>query len=1678
MATGEVTIVAAGKATITATIADSHNYAYATKTSSYNITVTKRTQDISHSPVNATYGDTGLKVYARSDGDGALSYQVLSGNSVTVDENGNLTVLRAGNATVRVTAAETHVYAKGTVDVSVTIKKLTGYAATVTNVNRPYDGTEKPLITVDNSTLDGGTMQYALGTNATTVPTEGWSEDIPTATDIGRYFVWSKFVADENHTTPDPTVATSVTVPYYIERAYENSKVTQAKHDMPYSTTFLYADNIPYTLSEGWYVLTEDASCGNITVSGDVHLVLMDGTTLTVSGSITNNGKLNIYGQNEGNAKLNISGRDAENISGGTLVIHDCEISATETSNYAAISSEDVTIYAGSLSAIAQTGAGIGGGIMKGYNGTVRIYGGSVYTQNSTNPSTGFSVGEGIGAGASASGSGTLILGPGIGLVDGDGFTLVAPSDKEQTVTKRAQVMKTGIAAVLDPVSYRSASYNESTGKVEFTENTVSEYLFMTTSRTTWKNRWIVVDKDVTLTTSVTIEETANLIICDGATLTLDDSCIKLEDGDTLNIYGGAQGTGKLVINGTSYYAGIGCYHAYDVGGTLAIHGCDVTAKGEGYAGTPGIGVKNVTIYAGSVTATGFGGAGIGSKIGFDYNGTVRIYGGDVTAVSQKDDSDAHGSGIGAGARGNDRSTLILGAGIGLVNGKGKTIAEPKNEAQTVTVRKTTMKTGVGTSVAHDPVSYIEKGTEKTCEVYEFFDEDPIKLEDGWYVVSGTVTVSDRISISRDTSIILCDSAELICEKGIMLPKDITLTIYGQTEGTGKLIAESDEYGYAAIGADYGNGFGTFNVYGGQINAKSRSLAIGADNGSGTLYVAGGKLVLSNTMYSRALNVATVTMESGLKMYQSYEPDPEETGDEVNEWEIEHNGFSRNYVTIVSKSAGGLVPDPGMKFVPTVSRLTSDMVEDMESLVDDMPSDFTVIDMEIAQAWDGGGADDAYLIFSIDDGRYLRALHFEFGDNYGWRSFYDVDDLKSYMNDRTQIYYVTGTTQVPDTDDDGGWMVSMRNETITATWLSNETGPDLSKQHTLTITAKSGPVTGEPYEASYSTDTWTLDAPTFTYYCLEDQSDPDSGVKLDGAPRTKGIYCVKATVTFTNRGRSQDYSIKKTFAIGYDVLNITGATLKARDYEAGNTTAEVLSVTFDNANLVRNVDYKVTNVSVENRAGENVPVTVTVKILKGDYFLASSSYQATMTINKIAYTGLTEATYRIMSSEYSYMESNLPIDDSVISEIRITNNYSDYVTIENWGNSYFSAATMTQLDSTDPMPIILHVVSNAYEDFDFTINIVPTDKPIPFFYVNGVPGILTVGKTSDIPDVDKDGDGTLSYSVIPGYEEYIDIDPATGAVTAKKAGTAYFLATVSETDEYAETSRYKMITIVKAQDLEVDSDTDSDTDLDTDSEVDSDTDSEVDSDTDSEVDSDTDSEVDSDSDSEVDSDTDSEVDSDTDSEVDSDSDSESDSDTKTNYDVKVEGNTAKVENVNVKELLENNDNGVVTIDASNLSENITAIVLPNNLLNAISESGIRSLEIKLPTGSIVFDSTALAAIAAQMGTGNVTLSLNIIGIESLSDIQQDAIRNKNPEAIFKIDMIADSQPISSFEGGKATVAVPYEIPEGKNAEDIAVYYIAPDGTFTRMTARYTNGNVEFVTGHFSEYMVTFEHSDR
>ncbi len=144
------------------------------------------------------------------------------------------------------------------------------------------------------------------------------------------------------------------------------------------------------TWSDGWYAVNSNVTIDSlVTVSEAVSLILCDGFTLTVTGSIqlTGSNSLTIYGQNADTGTLTISNvadkqagiGGGNNGAGGTTTIN----------------GGTVTANGGSY------GAGIGGGY-QGAGGTITINGGNV-------TATGGNGGAGIGGGNNGAG-GTITL--------------------------------------------------------------------------------------------------------------------------------------------------------------------------------------------------------------------------------------------------------------------------------------------------------------------------------------------------------------------------------------------------------------------------------------------------------------------------------------------------------------------------------------------------------------------------------------------------------------------------------------------------------------------------------------------------------------------------------------------------------------------------------------------------------------------------------------------------------------------------------------------------------------------------------------------------------------------------------------------------------------------------------------------------------------------------------------------------------------------------------------------------------------------------------------------------------------------------------------------------------------------------------------------------------------------
>lgn len=158
-------------------------------------------------------------------------------------------------------------------------------------------------------------------------------------------------------------------------------------------------------------------------------------------------------------------------------------------------------------------------------------------------------------------------------------------------------------------------------------------------------------------------------------------------------------------------------------------------------------------------------------------------------------------------------------------------------------------------------ISYLDKdGNTQNCEsATEVTSEDTswgTSGNDTWYVVNGDVTIGSaeaiqRVTVYGNVHLILTDGCNLIVNGGIGVGLDSSLTIYGQTAGTGALEARNVGDRNAGIGGGNGGNFsgGAITINGGTITATGGNAGAGIGgggvSGSGYLYDKGGPIIIN-----------------------------------------------------------------------------------------------------------------------------------------------------------------------------------------------------------------------------------------------------------------------------------------------------------------------------------------------------------------------------------------------------------------------------------------------------------------------------------------------------------------------------------------------------------------------------------------------------------------------------------------------------------------------------------------------------------------------------------------------------------------------------------------------------------------------------------------------------------------
>ena len=346
--------------------------------------------------------------------------------------------------------------------------------------------------------------------------------------------------------------------------------------------------------------------------------------------------------------------------------------------------------------------------------------------------------------------------------------------------------------------------------------------------------------------------------------ITINGGVVTAMGGDDGAGIGGGEGgnAGTIIINGGTVKAtggnnsaGIGCGEGETTGkgGSVTINGGTVTAKGgDDGAGIGGgeDGYCTITINGGTVTAySGRQAAAIGGGNNAN-SGDITITGGTVTAIADSDD----GRGIGSGYDTNNSTKIFLGREAAQGNNISVTASSVNGNVElkqklhsdngnfnTGTVPNVPALGGNKTLTPWDGISggftYLDPytGLKTYTGAYSVVTKDTLALYSGWYVVKGSVTISQRVTVNGNVNLVLADNSKLNVKKGITVNIGGTrkLTIWSQSTGDdqGQLTAKDVPEEHAAIGGGIDRPSAGIVIHGGNIDVKGGKNAAGIGTG-------------------------------------------------------------------------------------------------------------------------------------------------------------------------------------------------------------------------------------------------------------------------------------------------------------------------------------------------------------------------------------------------------------------------------------------------------------------------------------------------------------------------------------------------------------------------------------------------------------------------------------------------------------------------------------------------------------------------------------------------------------------------------------------------------------------------------------------------------------------------------
>ena len=129
-------------------------------------------------------------------------------------------------------------------------------------------------------------------------------------------------------------------------------------------------------------------------------------------------------------------------------------------------------------------------------------------------------------------------------------------------------------------------------------------------------------------------------------------------------------------------------------------------------------------------------------------------------------------------------------------------------------------------------IDYIdENGETQNTSTYTTVTANDTKWTTGTYVATGNISLSSRVTVTGSVTLILADGCNLDATQGINVGEGQSLTIYGQSEGTGNLTATGNDFGNVT-----GDAKGTAGIGGNETDVNFGTIKLAA---TGTITATG-----------------------------------------------------------------------------------------------------------------------------------------------------------------------------------------------------------------------------------------------------------------------------------------------------------------------------------------------------------------------------------------------------------------------------------------------------------------------------------------------------------------------------------------------------------------------------------------------------------------------------------------------------------------------------------------------------------------------------------------------------------------------------------------------------------------------------------------------------------------------